>query len=263
MSYFASRARSQSRTGLGAVEFHVIGMGRVGSFLAQAVCGSGGRQYRRADSVAAITGRAVVAVRIADMDQLLTQLPQAIKGDLVMVQNGIYETILLQHQVVDVTKIVAYFAVSQVGDTPQDELGMSVVTGKYSTIIQSALARFGLSVRIVNADEWWVVAHEKLIWLSVFGLLGELFELKVGLIVTHHEAEVRRLIVELGEVCTQRLGLEFKGGVAGLITRQMQYTQSISDFRSRLKEYSYRNGYFTGLQPTEFHTQLLNRVGIH
>lgn len=247
---------------LGSDEFHVIGKGRMGTFLAQAMGGRHGRSYGRQDAVATMTGRAIIATRMGDLPEVLAALPASMKGDLVLVQNGVYAQMLRQHHVTEATQLVAYFAIERVGDRSHDEVGMSVVTGKYGRQLQQGLAAAGVRVRVVSPEEWWVVAHEKLIWLSIFGLLGTAYDLPVGKLITSHAHDISRLTYELCGVCEGQLGIRFAGGASGVLQRQLEYTQSIKRFVARLKgsEYPYRNGYFVAMQPTPLHQQLLGQI---
>lgn len=242
--------------------FHVIGKGRMGTFLAQALGGADGRSYGRQDSVATMTGRAIVATRTGDLDEVLAALPAGVKADLVLVQNGIYAETLRRHHVTEATQLVAYFAITRVGESPHDKVGMSVVTGKYGQELRQGLAAYGVKVRVVSPEEWWVVAHEKLIWLSIFGLLGTAYELSVGELITPYASEISRLTFELCGVCQEQLGIRFAGGAPGVLQRQLEYAQSIRSFVARLKgsEYPYRNGYFVAMQPTLLHLKLLAQV---
>lgn len=240
-------------------EFHVIGPGRLGWFFHQVLGGEHGQIYGRGDDLCKITSRAVVAVRIKDLAQVFSQLPDQIKTDLVCVQNGLYESICIRFGCKP-TKLLVYFAVNHVGHFPKDQASLSVVTGPYSQQLIRALALYQIHVRAVGTDEWHVLAHEKLIWLSVFGLLGQLYQTHVGQLIRHHRSTCQSLCYELCQLCEHTLGLDFLHGSEGAIKRMMQYSESLGAYEARLKEYDYRNGYFMNLNPTEKHSGLLQQL---
>ena len=234
----------------------VIGLGRLGDFFRR---GLGVRGYGRGDSLASVVGPTLVCVRVADLDGLLPQIPEVVRPHLVFVQNGFYDPLLQSHGIIEATKMVVYFAVSQKGAPPTDS-GMSVVVGKYSEAVISALSPLGIEVSQHQQAQWRALAHEKILWLSVMGLLSELYHLSAVDLVSHRADEFVALTTELGQLCQEKLSCEFDGGIRGLKDRLLHYTASLGDYRTVVKEFDYRNGYLLRLGSTQLHQKLLRRL---
>lgn len=231
----------------------VIGLGRLGDFFSR---GLGVRGYGRGDSLASVAGPTMVCVRVTDLDSLLPQLPERVKRHLIFVQNGFYDPILQSHGIEEATKMVVYFAVSQKGLPPEDP-GMSVVVGKYSEAVISALRPLGIQVSQRPQSQWRALAHEKILWLSIMGLLSELYNLSAADLVSQKAGEFAALTAELGQLCQDKLSCEFDGGLRGLNERLLHYTGSLGEYKTVVKEFDYRNGYLLRFGATELHQKLL------
>ena len=232
---------------------NVIGLGRLGGFFMQSFDGRG---YRRSDSLASLEGPTLVCVRVGDLGEVLSQLKSSVKSDLIFVQNGFYDNTLKRYGIRDATKMVVYFAVSHRGAHPVDS-GMSVVVGKHSLTLRTAMEKRGVVASHKPSGQWPALAHEKMIWLSVFGLMCELYDKTTSELVETHPAELEALMGELALICQDHLNIDFDGGFEGMKARLFEYSKRLGDYKASMKEFDDRNGYFLRIQSSLWHQKCI------
>ncbi|MCY4380996.1 MAG: hypothetical protein OXC40_05460 [Proteobacteria bacterium] len=238
-------------------QVNIIGLGRVGTFIRRMMPNA--RCFVRNDSLVSLSSHPTwICVRMKDLDQVLQQIPTTSKQNLIFLQNGIYQSLLDDYGVLEPTKMLVYFAINKIGDTPVDSLGMSVVTGKHSKMVSQMFASWHLDVKPVSELDFYGLAHEKLIWLAVFGLLGDCFSLTVQDLVTYHRDHIHGLIWELASLVERKFNIHFAGGKNGLVEGLVQYSHSLGAYRATVKEFHYRNGYFLRLGKTPKHEHFLH-----
>ena len=92
----------------------------------------------------------------------------------------------------------------------------------------------------------------------------------VGEVESTKTEEVRELIEQLGNAASKATGITFPNGLAD---RLCSYAKSVSHFPTALKEFEWRNGYFTGLtleavsklqpDPCPAHTEIMISEGLY
>ena len=86
---------------------------------------------------------------------------------------------------------------------------------------------------------------EKLIWISVYMLVGTAKECKsVGEAGEIHKDLVEKVVSELVSAVSKQEGIEF---AAGTMARLAAYTEVVADFPCAVKEFEWRNQYFYNL----------------
>ena len=101
-------------------------------------------------------------------------------------------------------------------------------------------------------------------------LVGARHKVNVGGVEQMHREEVDALVDELAAAGAAELGMELAAGEAPLSERLAEYSQSVSDFPTAVKEFVWRNGWFWGISkarlaagqsdPCPRHTALLKDV---
>ncbi|MCY4443548.1 MAG: hypothetical protein OXC44_01960 [Proteobacteria bacterium] len=234
---------------------NIVGLGRLGGFFQHITQGKG---YSRNCQLSSLdpSRPTLLCVRIDQLHTVLSQLPTQVTDKLIFLQNGIYDDILLKHHITSPTQLLIYFAIASKGHKPQDGK-KSVITGPYSHIMENIFHYNDLSLKLLDQLRYRQCAYEKLIWLSAFGLLCDIYNTSVTYIVTNHKPALEKLSKELCSIIynKQKITLE-----QGWLDRLCSYSLSLGHYTASLKEYPYRNGWFVKQQHTPYHMALLQKL---
>merc|ERR1711907_573955 len=119
-------------------------------------------------------------------------------------------------------------------------------------------------------DTWKIAMLEKHIWICAFMAVGAKYKgITVGEVESTKSVEVRELIEQLDSAASKATGISFPEGLAD---RLCSYSKSVAHFPTALKEFEWRNGYFTGLtldsvsklqsDPCPAHTEIMISEGL-
>ena len=234
---------------------NIIGMGRIGGFFQQ-IAPPNTRIYRRGDQLDILGDPpTVIATGMKDLAKVCDELPHL--ENLVLLQNGIYEDLIQEFAIPSPTRMLLYFSVATKGDHPVDG-GGSVVCGPYSEFLIHMFQSAEVQLREVSAESFRVLSYEKLIWVSVFGVLCDHYKMSVSELSKHKREACFQLIKELSEVACEHCGVVFS---EDLPSRLCAYSESLGPYRASLKEYPYRNGFFTKHSLTPHHERYLRSLG--
>ncbi len=248
----------------------IIGAGRIGGALAalsaehslacDLITREHGHQALSSDAGDPI----LVAVRNDDLDPVLERVPAARRGDLVLIQNGMLRPWLRERGLREVTRGLLFFAVGCRGDRPLPG-APSPFTGPHAPAMVTWLTTLGLPAEVVDAPTFAAIELEKLIWNCAFGLLCQVREADVGVVVDEHAEELQALVAEMAEIGARALGVELD--LLPLVERLSAYSRSIAGYRGAVKEWPWRNGWFVS-RAAEYglampvHSALLDLVGL-
>jgi len=240
----------------------IIGDGRIGHSFLEA---SGGHLVTRTQLIGCDIGPIIVCVRNQDLNLMIQQTPIERRSDLVFIQNGMIDPILLAAGLWEsagthpadkgATRGVLYFAVQKKGDKPVDG-GGTVFTGKYSKWMCSILAKMSISAREVDRTTFQIEMGKKLIWNCVFGLLGEIYHCSVDQLVDECRPEIESLVAELSSVYEECYQLKLGHS---LMEMMIEYAHKVGFYQPRVSEWDYRNGWFFKMRETPFHADLRDR----
>ncbi|KAJ6804103.1 hypothetical protein M6B38_186550 [Iris pallida] len=156
----------------------IVGGGRVGRAL-QAMGGGRDLLVGRGQPVPAdFDGPVFVCTRNDDLEAVLEATPASRWTDLVFFQNGMLEPWLQSKGLDDANQVLAYFAVSKLGEPPIDGKtdtnpeGLTASYGKWAAAVASRLQNGGLSCKVLEKEAFQKQMFEKLIWISAFMLVG-------------------------------------------------------------------------------------------
>ncbi|KAL3944344.1 MAG: hypothetical protein SGBAC_001591 [Bacillariaceae sp.] len=239
----------------------IIGSGRIGSTLAKAGnCLVLGRN----DSIDANgEGPILIATRNDALDGIIEMCPDNRKNDLVFLQNGYLNAYLEQKGLLDNSQVLLYLSVSAMGADAVDGVtaynpeGLTAATGIHADAFARRLSYLGLRCNVVDAESYKPAMFEKLMWISVFMLVGAAKGCKsVGHAGIEHSGLVEDLISELTAAVEKREAIKFPPGT---VPRLNAYTNVVSDFPAAVKEFAWRNKYFFDLGEEEvpIHNALL------
>ena len=149
--------------------------------------------------------------------------------------------------------------------------GLTAVTGKWAEDFSARIQNAGLSCHVLPKDTWKIAMLEKHIWICAFMAVGAKYKgITVGEVESTKTSEVRELIEQLGNAASKATGINFPEGLAD---RLCSYAKSVSHFPTALKEFEWRNGYFTGLtleavsklqpDPCPAHTEIMISEGLY
>ena len=244
------------------MQIDIVGAGRVGLALQAALTDHDVHLVRRDAGWEALADRVgaplVLTPRNDDLAAALARVPPVRRPDLVFVQNGMIRPLLRAHGAAHATRGVLFFAVMRRGDVATPG-GTSPFTGPHAASLAAALTGAGLPAAAVSPNAFAEVELEKLLWNSVFGLLGDAFDELVG--VSAERDEVAALVDELAPFGEAELGVNVDH--AAMVTRMRDYARSIPTFRAGLREWPWRNGWFVeaaGEAALPLHTRLVGRV---
>lgn len=232
---------------------------------------------KRGDSVPLdFDGPILVCTRNDDLEAVLEATPRSRWNDLVFFQNGMLEPWLESKGLDDADQVLAYFAVSKLGEPPVDGKtdtnpeGLTAAYGKWATAIAERLHAGGLSCKVLNKEEFQKQMLEKLIWISAFMLVGARHPgANVGAVEKEYRSEVSSLITELASAAAEEKKIKFEEAME---ERLCAYSRAVSHFPTAVKEFKWRNGWFYSLSekaiaegkpdPCPLHTAWLKELKI-
>lgn len=248
----------------------IVGAGRIGGALARraAEVGRPVRLCERERGWEALAGPAgapiLVAVRNDDLDPVLARVPEARRGDLVFVQNGMLDPWLEGHGLGGNTRGLLFFAVERRGG-PIEPGAASPFVGRHAATVVRWLGALGVPAVEVDAAAFAAAMLEKLIWNAAFGLLCQVHGATVGEVCERHAGELWALCEELAAVGRAALGVSL--ALSPLCERLCAYSRSIPGYLGAVKEWRWRNGWFVAAArargvATPTHARLLAAVGL-
>lgn len=232
----------------------VVGGGRIGSFFAKLTHAS---LVTRTEGQLQVSGPILVCVRGDDLEGLISETPLDRRKDLVFIQNGMIDDLLRKWDLEASTRGILYFAIESRGSSPVDG-GETVFSGDYGPWLVSILHSANIGAKEVSRVEFNREMGRKLIWNSVFGLLGEAYGTSVGQTLDHHREEIRGLVHELQSVFENATSIALG---ADLEEQLVSYAKKVTFYQSRASEWSWRNGWFLKQEETSLHKQLSLRIG--
>lgn len=231
------------------MSYAIIGAGRVGGALAER-----SREYGRPCTLydrdrdwrplADDEGPIVVATRNDDLETVVARVPEARRGDLVFVQNGMLRPWLARRGLESCTRGLLFFAVARRGD-PISPGGRSPFWGPHAASVAGWFGEMDLAAEAVDARTFAAEELEKLMWNCVFGLLCQVHDAPVGALVQTRREEIDALVAELLALGGPALGVELQA--SSLSDRLCAYSASIPDYQGAVKEFEWRNGWFVDL----------------
>ncbi|KAL7152638.1 hypothetical protein ABFS83_04G111800 [Erythranthe nasuta] len=254
----------------------IVGGGRVGKAL-QEMGGGDDILVKRGEPVPPdFSGPILVCTRNDDLDAVLDSTPKSRWSDLVFFQNGMMEPWFQTKGLGDAGQVLAYFAVSKLGEAPIDGItdtnpeGLTAGYGKWGSAVAARLRAGGLSCKVLEKDAFVKQMLEKLIWICAFMLVGARHPgATVGLVEKEHRSEVSALIAELGAAAAAEKGIVFEEAMED---RLCAYSRAVAHFPTAVKEFKWRNGWFYSLSekaisqgeqdPCPLHTAWLKELKI-
>ncbi|XP_011623779.1 uncharacterized protein LOC18435308 isoform X1 [Amborella trichopoda] len=270
------RASGLAPTMASVVPAIIVGGGRVGQAL-QSMGGGKDVMVRRGEAVPLdFPGPILVCTRNDDLDAVLDATPRPRWSDLVFFQNGMLEPWLESKGLVDADQVLAYFAVSKLGEPPTDGKtdmnpeGLTAAFGKWASAVATRLHSGGLSCKVLDKESFQKQMLEKLIWISAFMLVGARHPgATMGAVEKEYRSEVGRLIQELAAATTAENKLVFEPAMED---RLCAYSRAVAHFPTAVKEFKWRNGWFYSLtqkaiaegrpDPCPLHTTWLKELKI-
>lgn len=229
----------------------IVGGGRVGRAL-QEMGGGDDVLVRRGEPVPLdFAGPILVCTRNDDLEAVLQSTPQSRWSDLVFFQNGMLEPWFHSRGLGDAGQVLAYFAISKLGEPPIDGItdtnpeGLTAAFGKWASAVAARLHAGGLSCKVLDNDAFQKQMLEKLIWISAFMLVGARHPgATVGVVEKEFRSEVCSLIAELASAAAAEKGIAFENGMED---RLCAYSRAVAHFPTAVKEFKWRNGWFYSL----------------
>ncbi|XP_057966889.1 uncharacterized protein LOC131157053 isoform X2 [Malania oleifera] len=165
--------------------------------------------------------------------------------------NGMLEPWLQSKGLNDAGQVLAYFAVSKLGEPPVDGKtdanpeGLTAAYGKWASALAARLHAGGLSCKVLEKEAFEKQMLEKLIWIAAFMLVGARRPgATVGVVEKEYRSEVSRLIAELAAAAAAEKSIVFE---AAMEDRLCAYSRAVSNFPTAVKEFKWRNGWFYSL----------------
>ncbi|KAM3193175.1 hypothetical protein ACQJBY_070008 [Aegilops geniculata] len=277
----SSSSRGRARVALRAMvqPVVVVGGGRVGqALLSMGPPAGGDLLLRRGEALppAAPAGPILVCTRNDDLDAVLDATPRSRWRDLVFFQNGMLEPWLESKGLAGANQVLAYFAVSKLGEPPVDGItdanpeGLTAAFGAWAPAVAARLQNGGLTCKVLEKGAFEKQMLEKLIWISSFMLVGARHPgATVGAVEKEYRSEVSSLIVELASVAAAERGLSFDEGMED---RLCAYSRAVAHYPTAVKEFKWRNGWFYSLtkkaltegkpDPCPLHTAWLKEIKV-
>ena len=226
----------------------IVGAGRIGNFLFEQGQGDD-LIIKRGQSIPPdAPGPVYLCTRNDDLEDIITSCPPEKREDLVFLQNGMLEPLLRRHDLTLNTKANLYFAVPKLGAKPIDGItdtdpkGLTAVCGKWQGAFYERLTSTGLTCKILKERDFRRSMLEKLIWISVFNLIGAVHgNISMGEVARAHEKEVTEMSIELATMVRFTLTV---GMLPNIEDRLLAYARAVKDFPTAIKEFEWRNGFF-------------------
>ncbi|CAL9057930.1 unnamed protein product [Musa banksii] len=254
----------------------IVGGGRVGRMLQSLGDGRDVLVGRGQPVPAEFEGPILVCTRNDDLEAVLASTPPSRWNDLVFFQNGMLEPWLESKGLGDADQVLAYFAVSKLGEDPIDGKtdtnpeGLTAAYGKWASAVAARLHGGGLSCKVLEKEAFQKQMLEKLIWISAFMLVGARHPgATIGVVEKEYRSEVASLIAELASAAAAEKQLTFEEGMED---RLCAYSRAVAHFPTAVKEFKWRNGYFYSLSekalaggrsdPCPLHTAWLKELRI-
>lgn len=122
----------------------------------------------------------------------------------------------------------------------------------------------------MDFEEYKFYLAEKMLWVSIFWLLCQIYGLTCGEIVEKRPHELMLLFSELYPLAlsitgsdSMDLGEDMKSMVfMGLCEYSLKLYNVTPSFEMAISEFSWRNGWFLCQEKTNYHIQLLSEVGL-
>ncbi|KAI6689796.1 hypothetical protein NL676_026624 [Syzygium grande] len=229
----------------------IVGGGRVGRALQEMGSGSDVLVRRGEPVPSDFEGPILVCTRNDDLEAVLDATPPSRWSDLVFFQNGMLEPWLESKGLSDADQVLAYFAVSKLGEPPIDGKtdtnpeGLTAAYGKWASAVAGRLQAGGLSCKVLDKEAFQKQMLEKLVWISAFMLVGARHPgATVGVVEKEFRSEVDSLIKELASAAAAEKGLLFDEGMED---RLCAYSRAVAHFPTAVKEFKWRNGWFYSL----------------
>ncbi|RWR91297.1 hypothetical protein CKAN_02044600 [Cinnamomum micranthum f. kanehirae] len=256
-SSMASSSAAATATSTKVLPAIIVGGGRVGRML-QSLGDGRDVLVGRGEKVASdFDGPIFVCTRNDDLEAVLESTPQSRWSDLVFFQNGMLEPWFQSKGLGDADQVLAYFAVSKLGEAPIDGItdtnpeGLTAAFGKWASAVAARLHSGGLSCKVLDREAFVKQMVEKLIWISAFMLVGARHPgATVGVVEKDYRSEARlihcvaTLIAELSSAAAVEKGIVFEDGME---ERLCAYSRAVAHFPTAVKEFKWRNGWFYSL----------------
>lgn len=271
-----SNSTAMASTATKVIPAIIIGGGRVGRAL-QDMGNGDDVLIKRGESVPIdFPGPILVCTRNDDLEAVLDSTPKSRWSDLVFFQNGMLEPWFQSKGLGDADQVLAYFAVSKLGEPPVDGItdtnpeGLTAAYGKWASEVAIRLRAGGLSCKVLENEAFKKQMLEKLIWICAFMLVGARRPgTTVGGVEKEYRSEVSSLISELAAAAAAEKGLVFEDAVED---RLCAYSRTVAHFPTAVKEFKWRNGWFYSLSekaiaegkpdPCPLHTAWLKELKI-
>ncbi|KAF3432523.1 hypothetical protein FNV43_RR27263 [Rhamnella rubrinervis] len=218
----------------------IVGGGRVGRALQDMGSGDDFLVKRGEPVPLDYKGPVFVCTRNDDLEAVLEATPRSRWDDLVFFQNGMLEPWLESKNLGDADQVLAYFAVSKLGEPPIDGKtdtnpeGLTAAYGKWASAVAERLHAGCLSCKVLNKDDFQKQMLEKLIWISAFMLVGARHPgATVGVVEKEYRSEVSSLITELASAAAAEKKLVFE---EALVDRLCAYSRAVAHFPTAVKE---------------------------
>ncbi|KAK9149891.1 hypothetical protein Scep_008648 [Stephania cephalantha] len=254
----------------------IVGGGRVGNALQSMGSGEDVIVKRGEPVPLDVSGPILVCTRNDDLEAVLQSTPESRWEDLVFFQNGMLEPWLQSKGLDNADQVLAYFAVSKLGEPPIDgktdtnPQGLTAAYGKWASAVATRLQSGGLSCKVLEKEAFHKQMLEKLIWICAFMLVGARHPgANVGAVEKDHRSEVSSLISELASAAAAEKGLVFEEAME---ERLCAYSRAVAHFPTAVKEFKWRNGWFYSLSqkaleegkpdPCPLHTAWLKELNI-
>ncbi|XP_047328574.1 uncharacterized protein LOC124932021 isoform X1 [Impatiens glandulifera] len=254
----------------------IVGGGRVGRAL-QDLGNGNDLLVKRGEPVPQdFPGPILVCTRNDDLESVLQSTPPSRWNDLVFFQNGMLEPWFQTKGLGDADQVLAYFAISKLGETPIDGKtdtnpeGLTASYGKWASAVAARLNSGGLSCKVLDKEAFEKQMLEKLIWISAFMLVGARHPgATVGVVEKEFRSEVCSLIAELASAAAAEKGVTFDDRMD---ERLCAYSRAVAHFPTAVKEFKWRNGWFYSLSekaiaegkpdPSPLHTAWLKEIKV-
>ncbi|CAN6706767.1 unnamed protein product [Malus baccata var. baccata] len=170
---------------------------------------------------------------VTDVSKFIHTRSTSVLLHLVFFQNGKLEPWFGSKGLGDADQVLAYFAVSKLGEPP------------WASTVADRLHAGGLTCKVLNKEKFQKQMLENLIWISAFMLVGARHPgTTVGGVEKEYRSEVSSLIAELASAAAAEKGLVFEEAMEH---RLCAYSCTVAHFPTAVKEFKWRNGWFYSL----------------